>query len=106
MTVGEEIACALLQDLACREDRKRGRAALESLRRPKNDAIDQLQDHVRSRKLTLRGWPNIPSPRAPPAYGGALHQAGYRTRRLAVDALASWTQLRVRCTERQESLIL
>ena len=48
MSISEEIDRALLQALACRDDRKRGEQALESLRRKENDAIDRLQELVRS----------------------------------------------------------
>jgi hypothetical protein len=43
----EEIDRALLQALVCREDRKRGEQALESLRRKENDAVERLQEVVR-----------------------------------------------------------
>jgi hypothetical protein len=47
MNTSGEIDRALLQALACREDRKRGEQALESLRRQENDAIERLQELVR-----------------------------------------------------------
>lgn len=48
MSVSEQIDRALHQALACREDRKRGEQALESLRRKENDAIEQLQKLVQA----------------------------------------------------------
>jgi hypothetical protein len=48
MSISEEVDRALLQALACREDRKRGEQALERLRRKENGAIDQLQELVRT----------------------------------------------------------
>jgi hypothetical protein len=50
MSVSNEIDCALLQALACREDRKRSERALESLRRKENDAIERLQGLVRTQR--------------------------------------------------------
>jgi hypothetical protein len=44
----EEIDRALLQALACREDRKRCEKVLESLRRKENDAIERLEELVRA----------------------------------------------------------
>ncbi len=38
-----DVERALLQALACRDDRKRGEAALEILRRKENDAIEYLR---------------------------------------------------------------
>lgn len=55
MSVSEEIDRALLQALACREDRKRGEQALESLRRKENDAIDRLQELVRAERKPALG---------------------------------------------------
>lgn len=48
MSTSDEINRALLQALACRNDRKRGEQALESLRRKENDAIELLQELVRT----------------------------------------------------------
>lgn len=48
MSVNEEIKRALLQALACREDRKRSEKALESLERKENEAMEQLQELVRA----------------------------------------------------------
>ena len=42
-----DVHCALLQALACWEERKRGERTLESLRRNENDAFKRLQDLVR-----------------------------------------------------------
>ena len=42
-----EVERALLQALACRDDRKRGEVALEILRRKENDAIEHLRALVR-----------------------------------------------------------
>jgi hypothetical protein len=42
----EEVDHALVQALACREDRKRGEQVLESLRRKENDSIERLQELV------------------------------------------------------------
>ena len=50
MSSSEKIDRALLQALVCREDRKRGEQALESLRRKENDAIERLQEFVRQQK--------------------------------------------------------
>jgi hypothetical protein len=55
MSIGEEVDRALLQALACREDRKRGELALESLRRRETDAIDGLQELVRSEQKPTPG---------------------------------------------------
>ena len=55
MRLIEEIDHALLQALACREDRKRGEQAVDSLPREENDAIKRLQELVRgegNRRLT------------------------------------------------------
>jgi transcriptional regulator with XRE-family HTH domain len=46
----EEIDHALVQALACREDRKHGEQALESLRCKENDAIERLQELVRAQQ--------------------------------------------------------
>jgi transcriptional regulator with XRE-family HTH domain len=48
MCLTEEIDHALIQALACRDDRKRGEQALESLRRKENDSIERLQELVRT----------------------------------------------------------
>ena len=45
-SMSEEIDHALLLALACREDRKRGEQALESLRRKEHDAIERLRELV------------------------------------------------------------
>jgi transcriptional regulator with XRE-family HTH domain len=46
----EEIDRALIQALACREDRKRGEYTLATLRRRENDAIERLQELVRDQR--------------------------------------------------------
>ena len=46
----EEIDRALVQALACPDDRKRGEQALESLRRKENEAIERLQELVRAQE--------------------------------------------------------
>jgi hypothetical protein len=51
MNVCEDIEPALLQALACREERKRGEHVLESLRRKENDAIERLQELVRVHRV-------------------------------------------------------
>jgi hypothetical protein len=48
MSTSDDTYRALLQALECREDRKRGEHALESLRRKENDAIERLQKLVRA----------------------------------------------------------
>jgi hypothetical protein len=48
MILNEEINRALLQALACRDDRKRAEQALEVLRRKENEAIEHLRELVRS----------------------------------------------------------
>ena len=48
MSISEEVNRALLQALACREDRKRGEQVLESLRRKENDALERLQELAQS----------------------------------------------------------
>ena len=49
MWLTEEINHALLQVLACWEERKRGEQAIESLRRKEKDAIEKLQELVLAR---------------------------------------------------------
>lgn len=49
MTLSDDVQRALLQALACRDDRKRAEKALEVLRRKENEAIDHLQALVRPR---------------------------------------------------------
>jgi hypothetical protein len=44
--MSDDIDRALLQALACREDRKRGKQALENLRRKENGAIERLKELV------------------------------------------------------------
>jgi hypothetical protein len=48
--VSEDIERALIQALACRDDRKRAQAALETLRRKEEEAIEHLQTLVRERE--------------------------------------------------------
>ena len=50
MSINQEIDRALFQALMCREDRKCGEQALESLRRKENDAIERLQKLVGQQK--------------------------------------------------------
>jgi hypothetical protein len=50
MTTNDDIDRALLPALACREDRKRGEHALETLRCKENDAIERLQDVLRAHR--------------------------------------------------------
>ena len=44
--MGNDIERALLQALACRDDRKRAEVVLEALRRKENDAIEHLKSLV------------------------------------------------------------
>lgn len=46
MSRNEQIDRALSQALACREDRKRAQATLDTLRRKEEDAIEHLQEMV------------------------------------------------------------
>ena len=48
--MNEEIERALLQALACRDDRKRAQAALDTLRRKEEEAVEHLQTLVRERE--------------------------------------------------------
>ena len=43
-----DVHCALLEALACREERKRGEQTLERLRRKENDAIERLHKLTRA----------------------------------------------------------
>jgi hypothetical protein len=54
MSLGSEVERALLQALACRDDRKRGELTLEALRRKENEAIDHLQELVRKSTIAPR----------------------------------------------------
>jgi hypothetical protein len=49
----ESVNRALLEALACREDRKRAEQALESVRRKENDATERLQELVRARQADV-----------------------------------------------------
>ena len=48
--MNEDIERALLQALACRDDRKRAQAALDALRRKEEEAVEHLQELVRERE--------------------------------------------------------
>jgi len=48
--VNADIDRALLQALACREDRKRAEEALAALRRKEEEAVDRLYGLVRERE--------------------------------------------------------
>jgi len=50
MSRNEQIERALNQALACREDRKRAQAALETVRRKEEEAVERLQTLVRERE--------------------------------------------------------
>jgi hypothetical protein len=50
MITSDDIERALLQALACREDRKRGEHALETLRRKENNEFERLQELVRTHR--------------------------------------------------------
>jgi hypothetical protein len=51
MSLSSEVERALLQALACRDDRKRAEHTLETLRRKENDAVEHLQELVRNTSL-------------------------------------------------------
>jgi hypothetical protein len=53
MSCSSEVECALLQALACRDDRKRAEHTLETLRRKENDAVEHLHELVRKTSLDL-----------------------------------------------------
>lgn len=51
MSLSSEVERALLQALACRDDRKRAEHTLETLRRKENDAVEHLHELVRKTSL-------------------------------------------------------